>query len=64
MNAILHISVLEVYFLLSKIYGDIYKGVPTNEANISFLKLSTHFANPKSASLNVYLICKTILLYQ
>lgn len=53
MNAILQISVLEVYFLLSKIYGDIYRGVPTSEANISFLKLSTHFANPKSANLNV-----------
>lgn len=31
-----------------------YNGVPTSEANISFLKLSTHLANPKSASLNAY----------
>ena len=41
-------SLLLVYLSYSNIYGDIYKGVPTAEVSMSFLKLSTHFENPKS----------------
>jgi hypothetical protein len=51
MNPMLHTSVFELYRLWSKIYGLMYRGVPTIEDIMSFLKLSTHFANPKSANL-------------
>lgn len=51
MNPMLQTSVFELYLLWSKICGLMYKGVPTIEDIISFLKLSTHLANPKSASL-------------
>ena len=54
MNPKLQTSVLLEYRLFSRIYGLIYRGVPTNEDIISFLKLSTHLANPKSASLNTF----------
>lgn len=66
MNPIDQMSVLLVYFLLSRICGLMYKGVPTNEDNISFLKLSTHLANPKSASLNTcqWLESKYPLIYE
>ena len=53
MNPILQTSVFELYLLWSKIQGLMYNGVPTIEDIISFLKLSTHLANPKSASLQV-----------
>ena len=54
MNPKLQTSVLLEYRLFSRIYGLIYRGVPTNEDIISFLKLSTHLANPKSANLNTF----------
>jgi len=42
-----------VYLFYYKIYGDIYKGVPTRDVSIYLVKLSTVLAKPKSANLKV-----------
>lgn len=47
-----HTSLFVVYFSYLKICGDIYKGVPTAEFSIWFLKLCKLLANPKSANFN------------